>query len=333
MLITVVVPTYNRRRLLAQCLESLFHQTCAPDKFEIIIVIDGSTDSTRDYLHSLSFPCAHQVLEQDNRGQAAARNAGILAARGEYVLLLDDDFVCDPNLISAHLAARSDSGSVVVGPILRDPANNSIPALAIDREIRPYYERLEAAANQPAWFPPNSSVPRQILLACGAYDERFSSAREDTDLGIRLAGAGVRFRYAPNAVVRQHYDKSANQLIASSALFGKHDVLLARKFSEYGAQSNLSRIDSGPWWKRAARRLAATLPFSPEPLLYPFYVVSALLANISLMHEAAIRLLNLRRYIVWIRTAVREAGGWQALQSITAPPAPLAARASDHADR
>ncbi len=320
MLITVVIPTYNRRALLAQCLSSLFSQSRSPQDFEIVVVIDGGTDGTRNHLGTLSFPCATQILEQENRGQAAARNAGIRAARGHYVLILDDDFICNPDLLQQHLDAHDGSATVVVGPILRDETNRSIPALAVDREIRPYYQRLEAGTPQIPWLPPNSSLPRDLLLRCGGYDERFSSAREDTDLGIRLAGAGVEFRYAPYAVAHQHYGKSADQLVSTAALFGKHDVMLARKFPPYAAQSNLSRFNSGGLLKRVLRRLAATLPFSPEPFLYPLYAVTALISKIPLMREAAIRLLNLRRYIVWIRAAVREAGGWSSLVSLSTLP-------------
>jgi len=322
MLITVVIATYNRRALLAQCLASLFSQTRSPQDFEIVVVIDGGTDDTRDYLEQLQFPCASQIIEQENRGQAAARNSGIRTALGPYILILDDDFICDPGLIEQHLEAHDGSWNVVVGPISHKNASLSIPALAIDREIRPFYERLESGTRQIPWFPPNSSASRELLLSFGGYDEAFSSAREDTDLGIRLASAGVKFRYAPGAVVRQHYDKTADQLVSDAATFGKHDVMLARKFPAYAAQSNLSRLESGRLWKRASRHLLAALPFSLEPFLYLSYGVSSLLSKIPLAREAAIRLLNLRRYIVWVRAAAREAGGWHSLVSLNTQPAP-----------
>ncbi len=312
MLITVVIPTYNRRDLLAQCLESLFRQTCLPENLEIVIVIDGATDRTREYLDGLPFPCKNQVLDQENRGQAAARNAGIRAARGKYILLLDDDFLCDEHLVEEHIKAQGGSACVVVGPILHDGGNDTIPALAIDREIRPFYESLAAGLSPGAWFPPNSSATRELLLACGGYDEQFSRAREDTDLGLRLAQRGVRFHFAPAAIVHQRYDKSASRLVASATLFGRNDVLLARKFPQYASLSNLSRVCTGSAWKRAARRIIVALPFSTDILLYPVYALSALF-----MRKLAIRMLNLRRYIVWIRSAAREAGGWRSLVDLS----------------
>lgn len=309
MVITVVIPTYNRRESLAHCLESLFQQTYPHDQLEINVVVDGSTDATLDYLKQLKFPCSHQVLEQSNRGQASARNAGIRAAHGKYILLLDDDFVCDTRLVEEHVSAHSGSNLAVVGPILHDFTDQSLPAIAIDREIRPFYESHRDGKQPPAWLPPNSSLERELLLSCGGYDEQFGSAREDTELGLRLADRGVQFKYLPSAVVHQRYQKSATDLVREAALFGRNDVRLLDRRPDYLAFSNLSRIDEGAAWKRAARWVLNTAPFSLELL---FAVIYKILESLQ-QRESAIRVLNLRRYITWLRSASREAGGWRGL--------------------
>ena len=311
MVITVVIPTYNRRESLAHCLESLFQQTYPHDQFEINVVVDGSTDTTLDYLKQLTFPCSHQVLEQSNQGQASARNTGIRAAHGKYVLLLDDDFVCDSKLIEEHVDAHTASNLAVVGPILHDLSDGSLPAIAVDREIRPFYERQREGLQSAAWFPPNSSLERELLLACGGYDERFGSAREDTELGLRLADRGVAFKYVPGAVVRQRYQKSSDDLVREAALFGRNDVRLLNKRSDYLPFSNLSRIDEGSAWKRVTRWLLSAAPFSAEPLFAILYKV----LELSERRETAVRVLNMRRYITWLRAAVREANGWRSLKN------------------
>jgi GT2 family glycosyltransferase len=316
MLITVVIPTYNRRNSLAQCLESLFQQTHPCDDFEINVVLDGCTDGTREYLHATKFPCVSQVIEQSNLGQAAARNRGIKAANGKYVLLLDDDFLCDATLIEQHLKWHSTAGFAVVGPILRDLGDRSLPAIAVDREIRRFYEQHSAGHQPSAWLPPNSSLERQVLLDCGGYDEEFSSAREDTELGLRLADRGMNFQYAPKAVVHQRYTKSAAELIADGALFGRNDVRLLRKRPDYLAFTNLSQIDKGPLWKRLGRRLVSSAPFLFVPLLALPYRIFDQFKNVGTFREAGIRILNLNRYIVWLRAAVKEAGGFNDLRSV-----------------
>lgn len=316
MLISIVIPTYNRRDSVVHCVESLCHQTLSPELFEISVVIDGSTDGTVESLSALSVPCASQYIEQKNLGQAAARNAGIRAAKGKYILLVDDDFLCDSHLLEEHLVKHTAPDVVVVGPVLRDRYDHSLPALAIDREIRPYYDGLGSGLHPLTWLPPNSSLPRAAMLSAGGYDETFSSAREDTELGLRLAEQGMRVAYAPNAIVRQRYLKSASALVSGSDLFGKNDVRLLQMRPDYVLHCNLSRLDQGPRWKRSLRTMFAIFPISPEPILAVAYWFVEKMKGIGILREAGIRLLNLRRYIVWLRGAVHQAGSYSSLLAL-----------------
>ncbi len=312
MLVSVVIPSYNRRESLGHCLESLFRQSFPKEEVEIVVVLDGSKDGSRELLESLSFPCAHKIFEQQNLGQAAARNRGISASIGRYVLLLDDDFVCDERLIQVHMESHTRPGIVVFGPILHDTKRPSIPSVAVDREIRPFYERHGSTPAFP-WLPPNSSMERNLILSCGGYDESFTKAREDTEIGMRLLDLGVQFELAPAATVRQRYEKSAAMIVAESEAFGTNDVRLLRKRPDYVSSSNLSRLNEGAWWKRLARRLVARMPFSGQAVLAIPYSLCVTMQKSPTFLNLGVRLLNLRRYIVWIRAAVKEAGGWNRL--------------------
>ena len=84
---TVIIPTYNRRDLLEEAIESVLQQSYRD--FELIVVDDGSTDNTADFLKQL--PGDIRVLSQENRGPSAARNAGIAVANGEFITFLDSD--------------------------------------------------------------------------------------------------------------------------------------------------------------------------------------------------------------------------------------------------
>src|SRR5262245_35010670 len=103
--ISVVIATYNRRALLARSLQTVFEQDLPSDQYEIIVVIDGSNDGTLEMLSQWEPRCGFRVLCQENLGQAAARNAGINAARGRLVLFLDDDILVPPHLLRTHVAA------------------------------------------------------------------------------------------------------------------------------------------------------------------------------------------------------------------------------------
>ena len=88
-LVSVIIPTYNRKDLLVDAIRSIMDQDFK--SFEIIIVDDGSTDGTEEYIKSLNLPV--RFFEKNNGGVAAARNFGIKEARGEYLAFLDADDV------------------------------------------------------------------------------------------------------------------------------------------------------------------------------------------------------------------------------------------------
>src|ERR1700719_3669758 len=123
--ISVIVPTYNRRELIERTIQTLFDQDLPPDQYEVVVVVDGSRDGTAEYLNSLRPACRFVVLEQPaNRGQGSAKNVGLAAARGEIVVFLDDDLLCERTLLSEHLRAHEGPGrSLVVGYIMLETSS------------------------------------------------------------------------------------------------------------------------------------------------------------------------------------------------------------------
>src|SRR3954451_12058345 len=89
-LFSIIIPTFNRRDIVLDTVTSLV-ATRRPWPCELIVVVDGSRDGTVEALRSLDLPLPLTVHEQPNQGSAAARNAGAAAARGRYLLFLDDD--------------------------------------------------------------------------------------------------------------------------------------------------------------------------------------------------------------------------------------------------
>src|SRR5438128_11566688 len=154
MRISVVIATYNRRRLLSRTLQTVLAQTVAPEDYEVIVVVDGSSDKTVEFLRDFrDHPCL-QVVEQQNLGQAAAINAGLTASRGNIILFLDDDIVCPPNLLEEHLHAHRDSeASLVYGPVLLAPESH--PQLSVDwarQFCDDFFRRLAPEAEGDGWF-------------------------------------------------------------------------------------------------------------------------------------------------------------------------------------
>jgi glycosyltransferase involved in cell wall biosynthesis len=113
--VSVIIPTYNRKGLLRETLDSLTHQTYPSDHFEVIIVDDGSTDGTAEVAAEV-FPFVLRYFWQSNQGDAAARNIGARQSQADFLVFLDDDILVEPgyltHLIDAHEKCQK---KIVVG--------------------------------------------------------------------------------------------------------------------------------------------------------------------------------------------------------------------------
>lgn len=232
---SVVIPTFQRRESLLRALSALMTQTLAPQEYEVIVVVDGSADGSREAAESLSPPHALRVLWQENRGRAAACNTGVAAARGEVVILLDDDMQATPDLLAAHLSAQArDPRLAVIGaapvPITPDLAP---PAAYIGRKFNRHLERLATLGGSLGlrdFYSGNLSIRRDVLNEVAGFDEAFTAyGNEDLELSIRLRAAGVQIVYSADAVALQSYDKDFAGLAGDNVAKGRTAVLLSRK--------------------------------------------------------------------------------------------------------
>ncbi|MFZ0522019.1 MAG: glycosyltransferase [Candidatus Acidiferrales bacterium] len=233
---SVIVPTYNRQRVLAECLDALARQSVAPDIFEVIVVDDGSSDETervcRDFKPSYSF----QYLRQLNAGAGAARRRGVQHARGEYLVLFNDDTISAPDLLAQHWKAHRDcphERQAVLGDF-RFPAAAQDRALARFLIESPFFFPQATLQAGTYWeytyvITCNLSVKREAVLAVGSFDPRFRVA-EDSDLGLRLSRRGFGVRYVPEAqAVHQHLPFTVPDLIRRAGVYGETQLPFLRK--------------------------------------------------------------------------------------------------------
>jgi GT2 family glycosyltransferase len=233
--IAVVIPTFNRRAALARVLEELGRQSLAPTLFEVVVVDDGSTDGTADWLHGRTFPYALRVVAGEHGGPSRARNLGIEAARAPRVLFLDDDVLPVRDNLAEHLAAADANGperTVVIGPLSPPPGVPRPPWLRwVDRTLERQYRALAAGEYAPSarqFYTANASVPRALLTAVGGFDPTFLRG-EDVELAYRLARAGATFAFAPRADVHHHAAHSFATWRRTSYQYGRYDVLMERE--------------------------------------------------------------------------------------------------------
>lgn len=187
-LVSVVVPVFNSEAFLPETLDSVFALDYEP--LEVIVVDDGSTDGSAAIADS--YPGVH-VVRQDNRGPAAARNAGIDLAQGEFVAFVDADDVVLPHKLSVQVGYLLDHPEVTATLGRQEwitPPPDAVPDLV--------WGDLDGVA------PLSMVIHRAALVEIGRFDESLRGP-EDMDLLIRLRQAGHRFLVLPEVVMRRRY--------------------------------------------------------------------------------------------------------------------------------
>ncbi len=309
--ISVVVPTFNGRELVRRTLTTLFAQTVPMTDFEVIAVVDGSSDGTAEALRDLSSPCSFRVIEQENRGPAGARNTGWRAARAELVLFIDGDMLCDPGLVAAHLRAHvGEDRLVAFGALfLSEDSPRSLAGECFNREIGAIHL---AHQKSPAtvWKETdcvfsNSSIRRAILEESGGFDERFRM-REDLELGLRLFQNGVRAEYIPEAKAFQYYAKSSADLLREAEVFGRADALMAKKHPEALVPGQFKKLEEEGGWKYRAMRVAARTPELWETALIPACWVGEKFISNGTLRGMGARALQIRRRLRWLHAGLKD---------------------------
>ena len=181
-LASIIIPCYNQGRFLGEAIASAFRQTYL--HYEIIVVDDGSTDETRQIASNFA---GVRCLSQKNRGLAAARNAGLGASRGSYVIFLDADDRLLPNALAdgitalhAHPECAFAYGHVKL--IAGDGSSLASPQqVAVERD---HY--LELLRHNYIWTP-GAVVYRRAIFDCTAGFNRRVSGSADFDLNARIA--------------------------------------------------------------------------------------------------------------------------------------------------
>lgn len=227
MMLTVVIPTRNKRPLLQRTLAALLAQDAGGAAWDVVVVNDGSTDDTGEFLaaEAARQPRLKVVSPPANVGRAAARNLGWRAAAGRWVLFLDDDILAPAGLLAAHLEVlASGPGVGTIGPAVTDPDIIDAPHF--------HYIDTRGVAKLPAGPAPgkyfvtqNAAVPREALERIGGFDEDFSAyGFEDMDIGFRLEEAGVAFQVLPAPVPRHIHHHTLAEYLQKKRICGQSSL-------------------------------------------------------------------------------------------------------------
>jgi len=189
---SIVIPTYNRLPILQKCLQAMEAQDFS-QPYEIVVIDDGSTDGTVEFLqsHASDFPHV-RLFEQNHEGAAIARNTGIDLAQGETIVFIDSDLVVTPVFLSAHAKALTGSDRAFTYGLVINTNNFENPTSA----------QVKIQDISTAFFATgNVAIAKHWLVEAGKFDTNFRQyGWEDLELGVRLKNLGLKLIKCPDAV-------------------------------------------------------------------------------------------------------------------------------------
>lgn len=229
--ISVVIPVYNRARLLELVLHPLFEQTYPRNRYEIIVVDDGSTDDSASQAETLgrSWGGNFMVLRQHNQGPGAARNTGIKAASGDLVACIDSDCEAEPQWLDILAAEiNKTQADAIGGPIIVGNRQNRVCRYYAAAEF--YRPRMQNGEVE-YLITGNVIFRRAAILDVGGFEHSGMLASDDVDLSYRLKKAGHQLAMSQRGSVI-HYGDPTTLRAFWRRLFqhGYYSVPLARRW-------------------------------------------------------------------------------------------------------
>jgi lipopolysaccharide/colanic/teichoic acid biosynthesis glycosyltransferase/GT2 family glycosyltransferase len=228
---SIVIPAYNAAATITDCIQAARQQEFAAP-YEIIVVDDGSRDDTA----CLAEQAGAAVLRQPRSGPAAARNAGIQAARSEIICFTDADCAPRPDWLNQITAPLSDP-EIIGGKGTYATRQPEIVARFVQIEYEDKYDLLRLSPRIDFIDTYSAVYRRAILLANGCFDERFRFV-EDQELSFRLAARGYQMVFQPSAVVYHRHSATLPAYFRKKFFIGYWKAQVVRRFPGQGIKDS-----------------------------------------------------------------------------------------------
>lgn len=250
--LSIIIPTFNRLRILKEVLEALEQCQSPEDGYEVIVVSDGSSDGTNEWLREWTPRYPFHFIEQAHSGPSAARNLGVQSAVSNRLLFLGDDIIPDRELLVAHAkrAKEYDNSDdiAVLGYVTWDARMRLTPFLSHINEygLQFGYSLISNYEDVPYnfFYTSNISVSKSRFIELGGFDREFSSAMwEDIEFGYRFKQAGMRIVYEPRAQARHYHPMGPRQFAKRRKNSGQKAVVFARKHPELAKELGVAGLN------------------------------------------------------------------------------------------
>jgi len=245
--VSAIIPTFNRLEKLKNAIRSLQRQTSPVESLEIIVVDDGSTDGTLDWLTKAASELQNlRVLTQEHAGPAVARNLAARAAEGAVLLFIGDDILASEQLVETHLGVFEKMGTNVAvqgGVQLAASVQETRFARYLTDKSAAQFQLNHAkpGATLPfgAFYTCNCSVPKKLLEDCGGFPTDVVYY-DDTYLGWKLQKRGASIIYEPRAEAFHDHTQTLDEFLTRQKQAGKDAAVLSMRHPEL---RKLLRVD------------------------------------------------------------------------------------------
>ncbi len=247
MLISVIIPTYNRLSVLKRCLECLDRQSVSKDIYEVIVIDDGSTDGTEKSKDKIFENTAlnGRYFYQKNKGPAKARNLGVKESKGDVLIIIGDDIWVDSDFILKHMEIHKKYSDpvAVIGKIAWSKELTVTPFMdALENGIQFSFNTLtNDNISFKNCYTSNVSISKEFILKNNVFfDESFPyAAYEDIEWGYRLMKSGMKFVYQPEAFASHYHPTNLEAYSKRMVLAGKAYAFLCRLHPDFDSKKLL----------------------------------------------------------------------------------------------
>jgi GT2 family glycosyltransferase len=252
-MISVIIPTYNRLKKLRKTLEDFCVQTLSKKDFEVIVVDDGGSDGTKDFMESFqeSTKLNLKYFHLDHQGPGRARNFGVQEASFPIVLFCGDDTFPDKNLLEMHVAFHQQKKNIaVLGLALWDESEEVTNFMRWLAPAGPQFHyntiKNKKDARFDHFYTCNISLEKKWLES-EKFDERFDCAFEDVELGLRLEKRGLKIFFDPEAKVFHSHQYDEKTFSERMERVGRSAIMLFEKYENDKKTLNHFKMKYAPF--------------------------------------------------------------------------------------
>ena len=245
LIFSIIIPTYNRLQRLQECLQALSRLDYPRDRFEVVVVDDGSETPLAEVIAPFETQFKLTLLRQTNAGPAQARNTGAAFAQGQYLAFTDDDCAPLPNWLTVLETSFARAPDCVIGGQVLNALPDNPYSTASQALVDYLYSHYNVNPDQAQFFTSNNfALAAHDFHRVGGFDIAYCPTGEDREFCDRLLNKGYRLLYVPAAQVCHAHPLTWRSFWRQQFLYGCG----AFQFRQVCSQQTQSAIQVEPGW-------------------------------------------------------------------------------------